>query len=68
MPQVCGVNYTEAKNSFIMDTCVLLTMFVIINPNHYVYESGVTVVRSPDILGKTMRDLFIARGIAITPK
>lgn len=30
--------------------------------------AGVTVVRSPDVLGETMRDLFLQRNIKITPK
>lgn len=32
------------------------------------YHAGVTIVRSPDILGETMRNLFVERGIKITPK
>lgn len=56
------------RRTILVDARVLLDMFFVIDDNFHVYALGVTVVRSPDILGKTMRDLFIARGIAITPK
>lgn len=64
-----ALRWTVSRRSlFVVDSRVVFALIVITDANYHVYVSGVTVVRSPDILGKTMRDLFIARGIAITPK